>query len=84
MAKKKRVARFLARQSYPCYNLHKYTLYYFLSSSSEDAEGQLNAAIQERLHFMPKLIESSMAADTARQDGEDGKKYHINAHFNVR
>lgn len=54
-----------------------------LFCSAGDAEGQLNAAIQERLHFMPKLIESSMAADTARQDGEDGKKYHINAHFKV-
>ena len=42
-----------------------------MSTSSEDTEGQLNAAIQERLHFMPKLIESSMAADKATCHNQD-------------
>lgn len=60
-----------------------YSLHLDVSCSAEDADRQLNAAIQEQLHFMPQLIESSMQADTARQDGEDGKKYHTHAHFNV-
>ncbi|XP_067943688.1 uncharacterized protein [Watersipora subatra] len=51
--------------------------------SSGDAEAQLNATIQEKLHFMPKLIESSMLRDTARQDGDEGKKYHTRAHFKL-
>lgn len=50
---------------------------------NDNSEQQLDATIQQKLHFMPKLIESSMSSDTARRDGEDGKKYHINAHFHL-
>lgn len=48
-----------------------------------EANSLLDNSIGQRLHFMPQLIESSMRSDTTKQEGEEGKKYHTHAHFNV-